>query len=103
MDAHTKGIKSSKARKRKVVYKTEYYTISRIPLNYRIDISPAIYRKERTIDLDYYESSSNSLQDAIETAEYLLKTYFDPQRKCQFTPPVNNQDTRFSKKRPRTP
>ncbi len=70
--------KAREAKKPKIVFDCLEYTISKIPLNYRIDIKSYCSPKhpERGIDRDCYSDPDKGLDYAKQMAEETIDDYF---------------------------
>lgn len=68
-----------------IVHETEFYTIRKIPRNWRIDMKPSVtlVTPNTGIERDWYEWSGNLLQEAIELAERVSKEHFRPVTKAE--------------------
>ena len=86
--------KAREAKKPKVLFVSNEYTISKIPLNFKIDINPALVRKNHVagIDRDCYSDPSLGLENAHRVANYVIDTYF----KRPINPRVSVLEREFS-------
>ena len=71
-------VKARMARQPKLIFDGPHYTITRIPLNYRIFIKYELKKKipNNGIDRDCYSDPAKGLEYAKEMAEDIIDTYF---------------------------
>ena len=72
--------KGNEARKPKIVFDNDFYTISEIPLNYRIDIKYVLEKKNSNagMDRDCYSDLDKGLKEAQATARLIINRHFAP-------------------------
>lgn len=66
------------------VYEDKYVRISKIPLNYKIDIKSTLVMQNpmQQLERDWYEDSEQTLEFAKKTAERIVREYWRPKTKA---------------------
>ena len=78
MDAKERLKKAREAQKPEIVYDDKYYRISKIPLNYRIDIKKSLLKKipAHQMDRDCYSDLELGLDEAHAVAKMIIERHF---------------------------
>lgn len=74
----SRASKAREARRPKLIFDGPYYTIEKIPLNYRVRIKRRLRKRtpRHGIDRDFYLHLERSIEEVHEEAEEFIEKYF---------------------------